>query len=494
MRLSIIALLLMSAGIANAGVVTLNGSNLTQDEAWAIAEGKDTVAIAPEAMDRLKKAHELVLLAAKGGTPVYGLTVGVGLNKDKPLFKANGELSEEVIEASKAFNHNALRSHSAAIGPMMSKELTRLQMVIRLNTLLAGQTGAQPYVAELYKEFLNKGITPEIPSRGSVGEADITMSSHVGAVMMGEWRAKVDGKEMSGKEALQKAGLKPLVPEGKDALAILSTNAAAVAETMDAARHARTIIDATPRVFALSLEALNGNIAPVLPQVTKVHPFSGLEEEAAKIRDNLKGSYLWEKNKDRALQDPLSFRTTVYTMREAREALKDLDKEIKVQINSSDDNPATILNAGKDYADHSQVAMYFVEGNGLKGAIIPTSNFEPLPVAMHADSLAQSNPVSALGTPVAGDIEDTYTNLPLVAERLKRIADNTGYVYSLEMLHSTQGIDLRKKLKGDFKMSEATRKLYQDYRAKVPYVSRDRIYTDNIEDGKQMIMNGVASK
>lgn len=207
-------------------------------------------------MDRLKKAHELVLLAAKGGTPVYGLTVGVGLNKDKPLFKANGELSEEVIEASKAFNHNALRSHSAAIGPMMSKELTRLQMVIRLNTLLAGQTGAQPYVAELYKEFLNKGITPEIPSRGSVGEADITMSSHVGAVMMGEWRAKVDGKEMSGKEALQKAGLKPLVPEGKDALAILSTNAAAVAETMDAARHARTIIDATPRVFALSLEAL----------------------------------------------------------------------------------------------------------------------------------------------------------------------------------------------------------------------------------------------
>jgi len=74
--------------------------------------------------------------------------------------------------------------------------------------------------------------------------------------MMGEWRAKVDGKEMSGKEALQKAGLKPLVPEGKDALAILSTNAAAVAETMDAARHARTIIDATPRVFALSLEAL----------------------------------------------------------------------------------------------------------------------------------------------------------------------------------------------------------------------------------------------
>lgn len=543
MKLTLLSLLILTATCANAGIVTLNGSNLTQDEAWAIAEGKDTVAIDPAAMERLKKAHELVLLAAKGGTPVYGLTVGVGLNKDKPLFKANGELSEEVIDASKAFNRNALRSHSAAVGPMMSKELTRLQMVIRLNTLLAGQTGAQPYVAELYKEFLNKGITPEIPSRGSVGEADITMSSHVGAVMMGEWRAKVNGKEVSGKEALAKAGLKPLDPEGKDALAILSTNAAAVAQTMNAARAARKVIDATPKVYALSLEALNGNVAPFLPQAIKVHPFSGLEEEAAKVRKTLDGSYLWDKNKERALQDPLSFRTTVYTMREAREALKDLDKEINVQINSSDDNPGTILNCDKDYADKSQVGQYFVEGKNVKGAIIPTANFEPLPVAiaaqrlgiamthlshnsvqrtihlsddhftgltrflsdpsnkghafgaiqkpfvaLHSDNIALSSPVSALGTPVAGDIEDTYTNLPSVADRLHRIADNTAYIYSLEMLHSTQGIDLRKKLKGDFKMSAETKKLYNDYRAKVPYVSQDRIYTDDIENGKQMIL------
>lgn len=112
MKYSLLALLVMSAA-ANAGVVTLDGAHLTQDQAWAIAEGKDTVAIAPEAMQRLKDAHELVLAAAKRGTPVYGLTVGVGLNKDKPLFNSHGELSQEVIDASKAFNRNALRSHSA---------------------------------------------------------------------------------------------------------------------------------------------------------------------------------------------------------------------------------------------------------------------------------------------------------------------------------------------------------------------------------------------
>lgn len=138
MKKTLLAILVMSATCANAATITLDGSHLTQEQAWSIAEGKDTVAIAPEAMERLKKSHELVLLAAKGGTPVYGLTVGVGLNKDKPLFNAKGELSDEVIAASKAFNRNALRSHSAGVGPMMGEELARLQMVIRLNTLLAG--------------------------------------------------------------------------------------------------------------------------------------------------------------------------------------------------------------------------------------------------------------------------------------------------------------------------------------------------------------------
>lgn len=361
---------------------------------------------------------------------------------------------------------------------------------------------------------------------------------------MGEWKAKVKGKEVSGKEALARANIKPLDPEGKDALAILSTNATAVAQTMQARKDAKKIIDATPVLFSLSLEGLNGNIAPVLPQAIKVHPFTGLEEQASKIRDTLKGSYLWSCSKERALQDPLSFRITVYTLREAAEALKDLDRELAVQLNSSDDNPGTILNADTDYKNHDQVAMYFVEGKDVKGAIVPTSNFEVLPVALaaqrlsvalshlshnsvqrtihlsddhftgltrflsdpdnkghafgalqkpfvalHSENIALSSPVSALGTPVAGDIEDTYTNLPLVAERLGRIADNMGHIYSLELLHAAQAIDLRKKLKGNFKMSDHTGKLYQTYRQKVPYVNVDRPYTDDIYAGKALIMS-----
>ena len=137
-------------------------------------------------------------------------------------------------------------------------------MVIRLNTLLTGRAGVQPYVAELYKTFLNEGITPVIPSRGSIGDADITLASHVGAAMMGEWKVTVDGKEMPAAEALKARNIKPLVPQGKDGLGILSTNSVGMAMTMNAVKTMRQAVEVTPVVFGLTLEGMNGNVAPFL--------------------------------------------------------------------------------------------------------------------------------------------------------------------------------------------------------------------------------------
>ena len=184
---------MLMAGVVSATTVTLDGAHLTQAEAWAVARGEAKVAISSAAMKHVADSHKLVMAAAISGKPVYGLTVGVGLNKDRSLFKADGTLSEEVLTASRNFNYNALRSHSAGVGPMMPDDLVRLAMVIRLNTLLTGKSGAQTRVAELYRDFLNQNITPQIPSEGSLGEADILLASHVGAVMIGEWRAKKDG-------------------------------------------------------------------------------------------------------------------------------------------------------------------------------------------------------------------------------------------------------------------------------------------------------------
>lgn len=248
------AVALMVAGTAYAGTVTLDGHHLTMAQAWEVANGESDVQIAPQAKDWVINSHKLVMAAAAQGKPVYGLTTGVGLNKDKKLFTAHGELTKEVVDASRAFNYNALRAHSAGIGPMMPENLARLSMVIRLNTLLSGQSGAQYRVAELYRDFLNKHITPQIPSRGTIGEADILLASHVGSVMIGEWKAKVDGKVVTGAEALKMKGITPLVPEGKDALAILSNSSVAMAYALEGYKDAYQVVKTTPVVFGLSLE------------------------------------------------------------------------------------------------------------------------------------------------------------------------------------------------------------------------------------------------
>ena len=105
------------------------------------------------------------------------------------------------------------------------------------------------------RPFLNEGITPVIPSRGSIGDADITLASHVGATMMYEWKVTVNSKVMPAAEALKTKNIKPLVPQGK--------------------------------------EGMNGNVAPFLAQTMNSHPLLGLQEAAAEFRSTLKGSYLW---------------------------------------------------------------------------------------------------------------------------------------------------------------------------------------------------------
>ena len=273
--------ILSEAPTRAAGTITLNGTSLSIEDAGKIAAGEADVTIAPEAVKLLEDSHKLVMASAAQGLAVYGLTVGVGLNKDQKLFTADGKLSPEVLETSRAFNYNALRSHSASVSEMMPVDLARLSMVVRLNTLLAGKFGAQVRVAELYRDMLNKNVTPLIPSEGSVGEADILLASHVGAVMIGEWKADVKGKVMTGADALKAAGIKPLQPEGKDALAILSNNSVAMAYAIDAARNAERIVEMTPTIYGLSLEGLNGNVAPILPQTIGARPFDGLSQTAA---------------------------------------------------------------------------------------------------------------------------------------------------------------------------------------------------------------------
>ena len=530
-NLSIVAALTLSLNAS----ITLDGKNLTSKDIAYISNGAK-VDISKKAMQKIKKAHEILLSAAKDGQKIYGLTVGVGLNKDRSFVDAKGNLDAEVIEASTKFNIGLIHAHCGGVGEDMPLKTARAVLATRLNNMLFAGAGVQEEVISLYKEFLNQDIIPVMPSVGSMGEADITILGHVGLAMLGEGEVYYKGEKMAAAEALKKAGLKPLSPFGKDSLSILSSNAYSAALASLALEDLKHADKMSKLVFVLSLEALNGNVAPFSSEAASLRPFPQFEATAKQIREILKDSYLWDKDDTRALQDPLSYRDASYFFAAMSSSIQSLESLMKIQLNSSDDNPGIFIGeqpAGAKF----QESKLFTKG----GAVVPTSNFEPLLwviefekasivlahnskasslrtiklsddnfthlsrflgtdktvhafgamqkpfVALAGENEFLANPASLDYVPVAGNIEDVATNAPFVMQKFSKQIENFYSILGMELIHAAQAIDLRMQQNPNLKLSAQTKKLYEQYRKVVKFMDTDRPLTDDFRNSAKFL-------
>lgn len=515
--------------------VTLDGRTVTPETITRIAHG-EAVRITPEARERVRQSHQLLLDAARQGQQIYGLTVGVGENKDREMVDASGQLTPAVIEASRRFNVGLLRSHGMGTGPDTSVTDTRAAMAARLNGMLAGGSGVQPGVVEAYAAALNADVTPAMPANGSVGEADITLLAHIGIGLMGEGDAYYRGRKQPAAQALKASGITPIRPFGKDGLSILSSNAYSAglaALTLHEMDHlART----AKQVYALSLQALNGNVSPFLGDTLALRPFPQTVRAGADLRRLLDGSSLWDHDAARPLQDPLSYRTSVYLLGELDRASATTRTLIDVQLNSSDDNPGVALGVHAS-SNRAQDMQGYMSG----GAVLPSANFEPLPwvlafesmgiaLAQHGLTVAQrvvklndtkftglprflgtetavqalaeiekpatalametkalAQPVSLDYLPMAGNIEDVATNAPAAVQRVRKQIDNTYVLLAIEAVQAAQAIDLRKRKTPGFTLSPSTQKLYDALRARVPFIDQDRALTGDFRAATEVL-------
>ncbi|MCZ7471024.1 aromatic amino acid lyase [Agrobacterium sp. O3.4] len=535
-----LAIVGLTASNARAEHWSIDGQNLTVEQVVGLARDNNAKITLTESADkRIAEGFDLVMEAALQGKAVYGLTVGVGWNKDRPVFAMkDGKrvLDDDLLKLSRAFNSTSLRAHGAGVGEPMAIETVRAGMAIRLNQIATGRTGVQSAVAEMYRQFLEQGITPVVPSRGSVGEADITLASHIGLAMVGEGEVFMNGNRIPAARALTDAGITPLEPVGKDFLSILSTNALTAGQAALLARDTAGYLEKEAVVFGLALEGFNGNVAPFLEATNDLRPFAENTSGAQMVRSALGGSYLWSPSKDRALQDPLSYRTMAYVLGGAETAMRDLTKALEIQINHSDDNPVVVAGASDDKAS-MQVSQYFIEGE-VSGAIYPSAGFEMLPVASRVEALntalvrlsqaitmqtirfenpdlthlsrflaAETNQGHAFGAiqkplvallaenqqigaqaPVgsiamAGNIEDLDSHAPLSVANLGRILDNLYWMSSIQLLHAAQAVDLRKP----GQLGAETKALFEDYRRDVPFVATDRIYSNDFNTGYRFL-------
>lgn len=526
----------ISSNLENKSSVFLTGFDLSIEDIVLLSQRKAKITIDQAAIQRVTSSHELLLAAAKEEKAVYGLNRGVGLNKDKEIFEGD-TLSPAAKAASTTFNKNNLRATSSAIGPFLPERVVRALMVIKLNSFLQGSTGIQPRAAELILEFLNRDILPIMPSRGSIGEADITVLSHLGLALMGEGEVTYLGERMPASEALALNGLTPLVPFAKDSLSIMSSNAYSLAIASLLLHDLEELMNKADLVFSLSLEGLNGNIAPLMNDAQKARPYLGQREAALHIKTALKGSSLWEISESRALQDPLSFRSVSQVHGTTRDFIRSAKQKLLLHLNSSDDNPITVLDS-KEEISTDQEQSYYMEGQ--RGAVLPTANFDTINwvidfealaialshvseistqrmlrlssekfthltrflspndsivfgaiqktiLAINTENHTLSTPVSFYSTPVAGEIEDHATNSVLVLQRLCKMIDNLYYLLGLELMHASQAVDLRKKMHPDFHMGDVTSRLQKAYRKIVPFIDQDRSLSEDIEKSKKFL-------
>lgn len=488
-------------------ILILNGKDLILDDINDVAYNNKKIELDPEALKRAKKSRQILFDLAATGQAVYGLNRGVGWNKDK-------EFSTEFFED---YNRNLLNSHSIGIEPYNSDEEVRAMMLIRLNKALAGSTGISIEILEMYKEFLNNGIHPCVPRRGSIGEGDIATLSHIGLSFIGEGEVSYKGSIMESMKALEMEGMKPAILGPKDGLSIVSSNAQGEAMTYAIVKEIEELLYISNLIYCLSLEGLNGVVESLDKKVNDLRGLKGQIESGAQCRDFLKGSYLNEPHSDRALQDPLSFRGGFAISGAALDVLNFVKEQLQILINSTDDNPCIIYDENRTSVSANFEITTLTVGVEMLGTVLShlsksscyrmiklgdplftkLSRFlTPCDVKTIAYGTIQksftyldtenrmlANPSSMDFYSLAGTIEDHASNLPLATDKVSKIIDNLRYIIGMEAIHAAQAIDLR----GNIKLGIYTKGAYDEIRKVIPFLDKDRNLSKDIKKAYDLI-------
>jgi histidine ammonia-lyase len=191
--------------------VTIDGTQLTVHQVVRVARKRAPVRIATRAEEAVARSRQAVDQLVASGAVVYGITTGFG------------DRATTVVPAEDAvrLQENVLLSHAVGTGPPLPEDTVRAMMLVRLNTLLRGYSGVRLDLVRLLAELLNRGVYPCVPEKGSLGASgDLAPSAHAGLVLLGRGQAFVDGRLVSGAQALERAGLAPIRLEPKEGLAL----------------------------------------------------------------------------------------------------------------------------------------------------------------------------------------------------------------------------------------------------------------------------------
>src|ERR1700722_6929910 len=367
--------------------ITLTGHDLTIEQLVAVARDGAKVQLSPEAKQRQADNYGLLLEAASEGIAVYWFNRGAGDQRETIMFWGD-PMSPKNKECVEKLQLQEFRLGAVwGYGPEVDEEeIVRAMMLVRANAMT--HNAPSPQLAQMLLDLLNQRITPVVQSRGTLGEGDLAQLDNVGATMVGAGDAYYQGTRMSAAAALAKAGLKPIQPFAADTNALTSSDAYATGIAALAVHDGQRALEWADLIYAMDLNGMNSSITPLSTVVQRDRPFSWLNWDAARVRDMIKGSYLFEDDAHRIIQDPESLRASSIRQGSAWQDWAALRDAVVLQVNSSDHNPAVRTDLSpQDSWELStpQMMKFYVKGgkssNGKHGYIVSNANWDPYPMA-----------------------------------------------------------------------------------------------------------------
>jgi len=491
--------------------IELNGSGLTIEKVVAIARHNEEVHLHPDALERIRTCRAMLETKIAAHEIMYGVNTGIG------------EFSEVVLndEQVKDFQKYLIYNHSAGIGDPMPLEYVRGAMAGRINVHAHGNSGVRPEVTQTLVDMLNKGVTPFVCQKGSVGACgDLAPMSQIALLMMGEGQAYYKGELLEGKEALMRAGIPIPGLKARDGLAVINGSNVLTAMSALFLYDAKRWLKQAEIAAAMSLEALKANMKPYSAKLHEIRGFKGAVRSAEAIRKMVAGGDLAEGRIPCKVQDAYSMRSTPQVVGAAHDALAYARSQVEIELNGVGDNPiffpdenlqlsganfqGTPVAVPMDMAGYcvtmvsvmSERRMNRLNNPALSVGLPPfltkgAGMFSGLMLSQYTADMQiveqriLSAPASIQSIPAAADQEDFVSMGMNTAIKNFQILDNAYGVLGIELMAAAQALDFR-----EYAFGKGTTKAKEIIRKYVDFLDIDRpLYPDHTRM-KELVKSG----
>jgi histidine ammonia-lyase len=502
----------MSSAVSSPPLL-IDGASLTLDDLESVARTRRPVALSPAARDAVVRARRVVDDAVASQDVVYGVNTGFGNFADVVI--PTGRLRELQL--------NLVRSHSAGVGDLLPEAPTRALMLLRANVLAKGFSGIRLETLDLLVAMLNAGLYPTVPSQGSVGASgDLAPLAHLALSLVGEGTCTYDGRAMASVDALAAAGLRPVVLEAKEGLALINGTQLMTAVTGLALVEAWRLVREADVTGALTLDALKGTDVAFDPRIHAARPHPGQAASARNLRRLLADSPIRESHRDCGkVQDAYTLRCMPQVHGAVRDALEFARRTVSIEINAATDNPMVFADSGELLsggnfhgepvalaADILAIAMAELGSiserrterlvnptlSGLPAFLTPEGGIQSGLMIAHvtAAALASENkvlahPASVDSIPTSANKEDHVSMGVTAAHKAARAVANTRRIVAIEAMAACQALEFHKPLQ----TSPPLRAAYARLREVVPAYDTDRYLSPEIEAVAAVVSMGT---